>query len=84
VAPEVKGRLVLMKELVEMALEGDLPDSSEARLERLLGAPRPKWRRAMDLDDPIGKPLGAYERTVAQIELGVEVLANALCGPPPA
>lgn len=83
VAPEVEGRLILMKELVELALEGELPESSEARLERLLRAPRPKWRRALDLDDPIGKPIGAYERTVAQIELGMEVLANALCGPPP-
>ena len=82
VAPEVEPKLVLLKELVEFALEGDLPDSSEARLERLLGAPRPKWRRALDLDDPIGKPIGAYERTVAHIEMGVEVLVNALCGPP--
>ncbi|MCA1708762.1 MAG: hypothetical protein LC808_37975 [Actinobacteria bacterium] len=82
IAPEVEGKLVLMKELVELAIEGDLPDSSAARLERLLGAPRPEWRRALDLDDPIGKPLGAYERTVAEIEMGVEVLVNALCGPP--
>lgn len=81
-APEVEGKLILMKELVELAIEGELPDGSEARLARLLGAPRPEWRRALDLDDPIGKPIGAYERTVAQIELGVEVLANALCGPP--
>ena len=81
VAPEVEGKLVLMKELVELAIEGDLPDSSEARLERLLGASRPEWRRALDLDDPIGKPIGAYERTAAQIEMGVEVLAEALCGP---
>lgn len=82
VAPEVAPKLVLLKELVEVALDGDLPDSSEARLERLLGAPRPKWRRALDLDDPIGKPIGAYERTVAHIEMGVEVLVTALCGPP--
>ena len=83
VAPEVSGKLVLMKELVEMALEGDLPEGSERRLERLLEAPRPKWRRALDLDDPIGKPIHAYERTVAQIEMGVEALVTALCGPPP-
>ena len=81
VAPEVEPKLVLMKELVEIAMEGDLPDSSEARLDRLLGAARPQWRRALDLDDPIGKPIGAYERTAAQIEMGVEVLAEALCGP---
>lgn len=81
VDPAVAHKVVLMKELVEMALEGDLPDSAERRLERLLGARRPEWRRALDLDDPIGKPVGAYERTVAQIEMGVEVLAEALCGP---
>lgn len=81
IAPQVEGKLVLMKELVEVALEGALPDAAEARLERLLGAPRPKWRRALDLDDPIGKPIGAYERTVAEIELGIEVLVDALCGP---
>lgn len=79
-APEVEGKLILMKELVELAPEGALPDAAEARLERLLGASRPKWRRALDLDDPIGKPIGAYERTVAEIELGIEVLVEALCG----
>ena len=78
--PEVKPKLVLMKELVELALEGELPPSAEARVARLLGAPRPKWRRALDLDDPIGKPIGAYEKTAAEIEMGVEVLVNALCG----
>lgn len=81
IAPDVDGKLILMKELVELGLEGELPDLSEARLQRLLGAPRPKWRRALDLDDPIGKPIGAYERTVAEIELGIEVLVTALCGP---
>lgn len=82
VVPEVENKIVLMKELVELALDGDLPDGSEARLERLRGAQRPKWRRAMDLDDPIGKPIGAYEKTVGLIEMGVEVLVDALCGPP--
>lgn len=80
VAPEVEGKLILLKELVEIALEGELPDTAKARLERLLGAKRPEWRRALDLDDPMGKPIGAYERTVAHIELGIEVLAEALCG----
>lgn len=81
VDPGIAHKIVLMKELTELALEGDLPDVAERRLERLLGAARPEWRRALDLDDPIGKPVGAYERAVAQIELGVEVLAEALCGP---
>lgn len=84
VAPEVEPKLVLMKELVEVAIEGDLPGSSIGRLERLLGASRPKWRRALDLDDPMGKPINAYEQTVTHIEMGVEVLVNALCGSPPA
>jgi protein-tyrosine-phosphatase len=84
VAPGVDHKLILMKELVELAIDGDLPDTSEARLQRLLGAPRPKWRRALDLDDPIGKPINAYEQTVRSIEMGVEVLASALCGPSPA
>lgn len=83
VVPEVEGKLVLLKELVELALEGDLPTSSELRLSRLLGATRPKWRRALDLDDPIGKPIGAYERTLAQIEMAAEVIVSALCGPAP-
>lgn len=81
VAPDVDRKLILMKELVELGLEGDLPPSSEARLARLLGAPRPKWRRALDLDDPIGKPINAYEQTVGLIEIGVEVLVGALCDP---
>lgn len=82
VVPEVESKIVLMKELVELALDGGLPDGSEARVDRLLGAERPKWRRAMDLDDPIGKPIGAYEKTVGLIEAGVGVLIDALCGPP--
>jgi protein-tyrosine-phosphatase len=72
-------KIVLMKELVELALEGDLPDSTEARIDRLLGAARPEWRRALDLDDPMGKPVGAYERTADHIEMGIEVLVEALC-----
>ena len=80
-APGAEGKVVLLKELVEMALEGDLPQSSEERLTRFLGARRPEWRRALDLDDPIGKPISAYEKTVAEIELAVEVLVDALCGP---
>jgi protein-tyrosine-phosphatase len=80
IAPDIDRKLILMKELVELALDGDLPPSSETRLERLLGAERPEWRRALDLDDPIGKPIGAYENTVAHIEMGLEVLVAALCG----
>ncbi|MGH2757775.1 MAG: hypothetical protein ACRDI3_08305 [Actinomycetota bacterium] len=79
IAPDVEGRFVLLKELVELALDGELPGGAEARLERLLGAPRPEWRRALDLDDPIGKPIGAYEKTAAEIQMAMEVLVDALC-----
>lgn len=79
IAPEVRDRFILLKELVELALEGELPVGEERRLARLVGAPRPKWHRALDLDDPIGKPIGAYEKTAAEIELAAEVLVNALC-----
>lgn len=82
-APEIEPKLVLLKELIEMGIEGDLPASAEARIERLLGAPRPQWRRALDLDDPIGKPIGSYQKTAAEIQLAVEVLVDALCGNKP-
>lgn len=82
VAPEAEDKLVLLKELVELALDGELPGSSELRLSRLLGAPRPEWHRALDLDDPYGMPVGVYERTLAQIEIAIEVIVSALCGPP--
>ncbi|MDQ4064725.1 MAG: hypothetical protein M3161_01615 [Actinomycetota bacterium] len=78
-APEIEPKLVLLKELTELAVEGELPATAEARIERLLGASRPKWRRALDLDDPIGKPMGAYEKTAAEIQMAVEVLVDALC-----
>ena len=81
IAPEVEDKLILMKELVELALDPTVPLSTEERLERLLGATRPRWRRALDLDDPMGKPVGAYERTLAHLELGISVLVEALCGP---
>lgn len=79
IAPDVGSKLILLKELVELALDGELPPTAEARIRRLLGAPRPEWRRALDLDDPIGKPIGAYEKTAIEIEMAVEVLVNALC-----
>jgi protein-tyrosine-phosphatase len=78
-APDAGRRFVLLKELLELALDGELPPGAEARLERLLGAPRPEWRRALDLDDPIGKPIGAYEKTAAEIQMAIEVLVDALC-----
>ncbi|MEA3056833.1 MAG: hypothetical protein QOD30_2265, partial [Actinomycetota bacterium] len=40
-------------------------------------------RRALDLDDPMGLPVFAYERAAGEIDLGVQRLADLLCGPLP-
>jgi len=81
-AEEVGTKLVLMKELVEMELaDARAPDLS-GRLAGLLLSKRPEPRRALDLDDPMGLPVQAYERAVGEIELGVTALVEALCGEP--
>jgi protein-tyrosine-phosphatase len=77
--PEVAPKVVLLKALAEIT--GPVGGASAAeRLEALLGAPRPEWRRALDIDDPIGLPLSAYEKCVAEIQAGVDALADLLCG----
>lgn len=82
-APDAAGKVVLLKELGEItpALTGA---SLEERLDALLHAPRPRWRRALDVDDPIGLPMMAYERCVRELEAGVEALAEILCAGEPA
>lgn len=80
-ADEVGTKLLLMKELVEMEVgETSSADPSE-RLVNLLRGRRPDPRRALDLDDPMGLPVAAYERAAAEIELGVAKLVDLLCGP---
>ncbi len=77
---EVMDKVVLLKELAEIdrqTITG--PASGEDRLKALLGGSRPRWRRALDVDDPIGKPIGAYRRTVEILQEGVDVLAETLC-----
>ncbi len=81
IAPDAESKLVLLKELAEMksALDDlDGPDAS-AGLKRLLAAPRPERRRALDVDDPMGLPVTAYERCANELRAGVEVLAEVLC-----
>ena len=79
-APDVVDRIVLMKELKEIEPAAAPPDAdASGRVAALLGGKRPKHRRALDVDDPMGLPIGAYERAVREIEEGVEVLATALC-----
>ncbi len=78
-APGEMDKVVLLKELAELEPAG--PSGSEAadRVRALLSAERPRWRRALDVDDPIGLPFSAYERCAGDLEAGVRVLADALC-----
>lgn len=79
-APEIVDRIVMMKELPEIEPH---PVPSDARpgerLEALLTGRRPKRRRSLDVDDPMGLPISAYERCVRELQEGVDVLAETIC-----
>ena len=79
VDPDAEGKLFLMKELIEIQLPSPGSVRSKSRLEQLLDSRRPRWRRALDVDDPMGLPVSAYERTLGDLRAGVEVLAEVLC-----
>lgn len=80
-APEVIDRIVLMKELREIT---PLPVPTDARLEEkvdaLLRGKRPPRRRSLDVDDPMGLPASAYERCARELQEGIDVLVETLCG----
>ncbi len=80
-APGVESKMILMKELVEMEVAETTSAEPTERLAKLLAGVRPQPRRALDLDDPMGLPVFAYERAAQEIEVGVQRLANLLCGP---
>ena len=80
VAPEVRPKLVMLKELAEMKADLDGAEGVEQRLRRLLEAERPEPRRSLDVDDPMGLPLMAYERCADDLDRGVNALAEVLCG----
>ena len=80
-APHAGSKIVLLKELAEMEVESIDGDHVQ-RLAALLGGKRPEWRRALDLDDPMGLPQFAYERTFAEIEEATEALVELLCPSP--
>jgi protein-tyrosine phosphatase len=77
--PEAAAKTVLMKELAEIEARSDGAADAASRLAALLGGKRPEWRRAMDLDDPMGLPQFAYERTFTEIEPGIDALVELLC-----
>lgn len=80
-APDVIDRIVLMKELREIKPLPVGPDASTAeRLRALLRGDRPPRRRSLDVDDPMGLPVSAYERSARELKEGIEILVNTICG----
>jgi protein arginine phosphatase len=78
IAPDARDKVLLIKEIAEIQPRPRLGGG----LAVLWTGQRPSWRRDLDLDDPIGLPLGAYKRCARLIHEGTELLANVLCGPP--
>jgi protein-tyrosine-phosphatase len=77
---DAASKIVLLKEVVEIdPVSAPAGSSTEERLEAFLKAKRPRWRRALDLDDPMGLPRTAYIRCLKEIWDGVEGLADAIC-----
>jgi protein-tyrosine phosphatase len=80
IVPEVADKLVMMKEIKEISPASIPADATrEQRIESLLKGKRPRRRRALDVDDPMGLPYGAYERTVGELQDGIDVLVKVLC-----
>ena len=72
-------KVFLMKEIAEVAMPKLAPDADiDERARAFLKAKRPAWRRALDLDDPMGLPRSAYIRCIKEVWDGVEALANVL------
>lgn len=69
-------KLVMMKEIVEMEVGEPMGASG---LDTFLAGRRPEPRRALDLDDPMGLPVFAYERAADEIAAGIARLAEILC-----
>ena len=76
---ETLSKVFRLKELAEIPASPAPEGSLEDRLASLLKAPRPQPRRSLDVDDPIGLPISAYERCVAELDQGVGALAELLC-----
>jgi protein-tyrosine phosphatase len=77
----VDEKMVLMKEFVEMEVDECSSSAQTDRLRTMLAGKRPEPRRALDLDDPMGLPVFAYERAAGEIDSGIKRLADLLCGP---
>jgi protein-tyrosine-phosphatase len=78
-SPRVEPKIRLLKELHNLVPARNEETFAE-RLTAMLAAARPERVRALDVDDPMGLPMGSYERCVSELETGVRALANILCG----
>jgi len=76
----VERKVRLLKELDKLVPARAAETASE-RLEGMLSVARPRRRRALDVDDPMGLPISSYERCVTELETGIRALADILCGP---
>ena len=76
--PSMSQKVLLLKEL--HLIEAEVPPEASAaqRLAALLGAKRPEYRRALDVNDPMGLPLEVYERCADELEKGIERLIQLL------
>ena len=74
VAPGSRRKVFLLKEIAELA-------PGDGGIDGMLAARRPDWRRALDLDDPLGFGRSTYERCFADIQRGIDGLVRRL-GPP--
>lgn len=72
-------RVRMMKELGELQVSLPEDGTPGERLAALLAAERPEPRRDLDVGDPYGLPFSSYERTVKDLEAGIEVLVRVLC-----
>lgn len=76
-APGIGDKLFLAKELA--AMPSPAGSSAAERLAALARAKRPRSRRRLDLDDPMGLPGSAYETTIGDLKGTVEALADLFC-----
>ncbi|MEA2507979.1 MAG: protein arginine phosphatase [Actinomycetota bacterium] len=78
--PEARSKTMLLKEMAETEMPPLWPEASpEERLQGLLMGSRPRWRRKLDVADPIGRPLRIYERCFSELQSPVRILADILC-----
>jgi protein arginine phosphatase len=72
--PAADRKIFMIKEFPELE-----PARRDGPLESILGGRRPDPRRSLDVDDPIGLPVMAYERCFRELESGVVALLDVLC-----